>query len=90
MSGKWIEIEGCTSGLAYGKDDILYRRGCDRKIYYNSPNNEWIKMSNMTANSISASKDGLWVVDKKSRVPHKFDELTQRFERVGTRKANVV
>ena len=60
--------------------------GCDKKIYYNSPNNEWIELSDIESYSLSATKDGLWVRDRK-RVPHKFDELTQRFVRVGTRRA---
>ena len=85
MSGGWKEIEGCTYDLAYGKDDLLYRRGCDKKIYYNSPNNEWKKLSNMKTLSISATKDSLWVTDD-DYVPHKFDELTKTFVRVGTQK----
>jgi len=34
---------------------------------------------------MSATKDGLWATDN-DRVPHKFDELTKTFVRVGTRK----
>ena len=87
MSGKWTEIEGCTYKLAYGKDDLLYRKGCDYKIYYNSPNKEWKQLSDIKIDSLSATKDGLWVVDWNEEAPHKFDELTQRFVRVGTRQA---
>ena len=47
-------------------------------------------LSNMEAYGISASKDGLWVRDYKTDAPHKFDDLTQRFVRVGTRKAYVI
>ena len=61
--------------------------GCDYKIYYNSPNKEWKQLGNMKIKSLSASKDSLWVVDYDDRVPHKFDEVTQRFVKVGTRQA---
>jgi len=36
----------------------------------------------MKADNMSATKDGLWVTDD-DRVPHKFDELTKTFVRVG-------
>jgi len=41
----------------------------------------------MKAYGISASKDSLWVIEKGTAVPHKFDELNQTFVGVGTRKA---
>ena len=47
-------------------------------------------LSNMKVFRISASKDSLWVMDYKTDVPHKFDEVTQRFVKVGTRKAYTI
>ena len=47
-------------------------------------------LSNMKVFRISASKDSLWVMDYKTDVPHKFDEVTQRFVKVGTRQAYTI
>jgi hypothetical protein len=32
-AGNWDMIKACAHKIAYGKDDVLYRIGCDRYLY---------------------------------------------------------
>jgi hypothetical protein len=63
LSGIWDEIKACSYQVAFGANDALYRLGCDRYVYVRNPYNEWQRIGDKKATSISASKDTVWIVD---------------------------
>ena len=61
--------------MVFGKNDALYRLGCDKYVYERK-GTDWQRLSEVKAYQISASMDSLWIVDWKTVMPYKFDETT--------------
>lgn len=75
--------------MAFGADDVLYRRGCDRLIY-SKQEYEWMLLSDMEASTMSASKDALYIAEKHSKMPYKFDTRSGEFKQIGNRKVDML
>ena len=55
----WTEIRVCSRGVAFGgKNDTLYRKGCDEYLYFHQEkNNTWTKMGTTRIHTMAVSKD---------------------------------
>jgi len=84
----WTEIGGCSYGVAYGPKGVLYRRGCDSYVYrYEVKRSKWLKLGNRKALALAAGEDGIWITDKETISPYKWNETQKKFDAMGGLKA---
>jgi hypothetical protein len=75
--GMWTEIGGCASGVAYGPQGTLYRRGCDGYIFqYEDEQAQWIRLGTRKAATLTASEEGVWITDKITRATFRWSQET--------------
>ena len=83
-NGLWTEVGGCSYGVAYGPDEVLYRRGCDNFVYkYMKDAAEWARLGNRQALNLAASSAGVWITDKATMNPYKYNQHKNKFELMG-------
>ena len=63
----------------------MFTLGCDDFIYSDQE-----KLSGRKAEHMSASTDGLWIVDAASRLPYKFNPTHSEFEKKGKIEASQI
>jgi len=65
----WVEVEACSWQVGFGKGDDVFRLDCDDHVYGNDRERLDIKK----AVWMSASTDAVWILDKNSDIPFKFN-----------------
>ena len=86
QQGKWLEIGGCTHGLAFGQNGTLYRTDCNRYVHKYTGDGKWEKLSSLRkAGVIGGGKGGLWINDKRL---YKWEE--GKFRSQGGEKASSI
>ena len=75
--------------MAFGAQNVLYRRGCDDHVYVRDQQDfePWSKIDERKAYRMSASRDSLWIVDNRTKLPYKFVPQSGKFQRQGNQPA---
>jgi len=70
QNGKWRQLDGCSTGIAFAPDGTLFRRDCDFYVHKLQESNYidtagvWQKVGHKKAERISIDQNGnLWIRD---------------------------